>query len=277
MSNINLSELDATQDRVFSILKQFDRFCRENEISYFALGGTLLGAIRHGGFIPWDDDIDVGVPREDYERMISIADRIPMPFRLESSECDSTYIYPYAKIYDTKSVVIEKYVNPFERGLWIDVFPIDGTYDNKSLQWMHFKSIQIMKGMISTKSKSYRIKDQNATKKIARAIMGLYLNIVPESALRSALRWLLRRKSPYKSNFVGNLLGRWGQREIVATQVIMPGIAIEFCGMTVHAPSAPESYLTSIYGDYMELPPEHERTSGHEFLKVDLNASYIDR
>ncbi len=267
--------IQCTQDRILSIFKCFDAFCKENEIPYFSLGGTLLGAVRHQGFIPWDDDIDVGVPREHYDRLLALASGVPSPFRIEAQEFSSNYIYPYAKMYDTNSLVTEDYITPFTRGFWIDVFPIDGTYDNAALRKVHFKAIKIVNAASFIKSRRYNRMDSPGIKRVAKEVIALLLSAIPQRFLRTSLDWLLRRRSPLESRAVGNLLGRWGTREIVPATLFTTAALVDFCGMKIRAPASPSDYLSSIYGDYMKLPPEHQRVSGHRLTRVDFNESYI--
>lgn len=268
--------IQATQDRILAIFKCFDKFCNDNKIPYFSLGGTLLGAVRHGGFIPWDDDIDVGIPREHYDRFITLAAEMPTPYRVESRELDSQYIYPYAKVYDTNSIVTEDYIEPFTRGLWIDVFPIDGTYESSTLQWAHFKSVKFINAMTFIKTRRYSPDPSHHMKTNAKRLLSLGLSVVPERMLHSTLEWLLRRRSPRDSTASGNLLGRWGKREIVCSKMFTPGSTVEFCDMHVQAPASAAAYLGAIYGDYMRLPPEHQRVSGHKFTRVDFVSSYMN-
>lgn len=270
-----VANIKCTQERVLAIFKCFDAFCTANDIPYFSLGGTLLGAVRHEGFIPWDDDIDVGIPREHYDRMLTLASRIPGPFRIESQELSPDYIYPYAKVYDTNSVVTEDYIAPFTRGFWIDVFPIDGTYENGMLRSLHFKAIKTINAASFIKSRHYNRKDSEGAKGIAKEIIALALCAIPQQLLRSLLNWLLRRRLPLRSSAAGNLLGRWGTREIVPSTLFTTAATVSFCGMKIRAPASPSNYLSAIYGDYMKLPPEHQRISGHRLTKVDFKESYI--
>lgn len=105
----------------------FHSFCEENEIRYYALGGTLLGALRHKGFIPWDDDVDIGVPRPDYEKLISLMKNNSERYVLESPNDNADdFFYPYAKLYDTRTTAVEHNKYKTKRGIFLDIFPIDG-------------------------------------------------------------------------------------------------------------------------------------------------------
>lgn len=116
-----------------SILRDIDVFCQKNQIKYFLAFGTLLGAIRHKGFIPWDDDIDIAMPRPDYNKFILSFNGMVDNLKVLAPEIDLDYYAPYANVYDTRTVLEEKGTShlKFEIGVKIDVFPIDGVPTNK--------------------------------------------------------------------------------------------------------------------------------------------------
>src|SRR5690606_20836097 len=124
-SKENLSPM---QERCLAILLEFDKFCIEHGIRYYLLYGTALGAVRHNGVIPWEDDVDVGLFREDYEKLIALRNNFPRTFILECFVPKGTYVYRYAKIYDTTTTVVQRLRQPIRRGVWIDIFPLDGTF-----------------------------------------------------------------------------------------------------------------------------------------------------
>ena len=123
------------QQHILPILIDVDRVCREHNIRCYICDGTMLGAIRHGGFIPWDDDVDVCMPRPDYERFMQHAKEW-LPGHLEAicAENDNDYPFPFGKIQDNTTTLIERMHIDYIGGLYIDVFPIDGMPDSKLLQ-----------------------------------------------------------------------------------------------------------------------------------------------
>lgn len=267
----------AIQARVLRILRVFDEFSKKNGIEYYALGGTLLGAVRHGGFIPWDDDIDIGVPREDYDRLAILAKEFPFPYRLESFELYPEFIYPFTKLYDTSTTVTEDFIKPFRRGLWIDIFPLDGSFGNKYLRLAHYKSIDYLKRKIATNNGSHLSNKYHREKTVAQKLVETIWQLVPRSILYGTLRRLLKMRAFGHASYVGNLLGRWGgNREIMLKNIISAPRAVLFCGMEIPAPNNPDVYLRNIYGDYMTPPPEERRSSSHQFLEVNLDHSYLE-
>ena len=117
------------QKALLEIFKAFVAVCEKHHLRYYLIGGTCLGAVRHKGFIPWDDDIDVGLPREDYEKFIQLQDEFKdTPYFIQTWKSDPKYIYGYAKLRNSNTTYIENFYKHFQfnQGLWIDIFPIDG-------------------------------------------------------------------------------------------------------------------------------------------------------
>ena len=122
-----MSDIKIIQDKILSILKEFINICEENNLTYYALGGTLLGAVRHKGFIPWDDDIDIGMPREDYEKFKKVApNSLPNNYKF-LSEDTANYKKAFSVIRDDSTKIIMNYSKEeLVESLWIDIFPLDG-------------------------------------------------------------------------------------------------------------------------------------------------------
>ena len=117
-------DVRTVQLRILGNLKAVDGVCREKGLCYYIYDGTMLGAIRHGGFIPWDDDLDIAMPREDYERFIAHANEwLPKPYEFVCSELDPAYPLPFGKVQDGSTTLIERKHLPYLGGLYIDVFP----------------------------------------------------------------------------------------------------------------------------------------------------------
>ena len=120
--------MNEMQSKLLDMMKWFHGYCEENGLRYYALGGTALGAVRHGGFIPWDDDLDVGMPRADYDRMISLCKNGTgnTRYRIEAPGQNRDFIYPFCKAYDTETTLVENARIKAKRGVYIDIFPLDG-------------------------------------------------------------------------------------------------------------------------------------------------------
>ena len=247
------------QKKEVELLKIFSDICEKNNLTYYALGGTLLGAIRHGGFIPWDDDMDLGMPREDYDKFIEIADsELPKHILLKTH----TDNLGNTSIRDTATVVTfgTTDCNPF-----LDIFPLDGFPDKGFSEWKHEKHILFYR-MLSKLSVVHEISDrdrgkfENALVKVAKTTkIDRFLNT---EKINKKLHSVIRKYGFYDSPRGGNVLGTYRDREIVPIEVFGEPKKMEFEGMQLSVHSQPEKYLENIYGDFMKLPKEEDRV-GH--------------
>lgn len=265
------------QRKLLEMLRWFDGFCRENHLRYYAVGGTLLGAVRHEGFIPWDDDIDLALPRADYERLAELMkDQRFGDYVLESPKyADDSFCYPFTKLYDTTTTLIENKRRPIVRGVFLDIFPLDGIDDDIETGKAFLKKVSAryhlylsLTGGIRKGRSFYK----NAAVVTARLIPRC---IVDPTALRISLDEMCRQYDFDRSLFVGNLLGAWGERELVTREIIGEPVEYPFEDMTVMGVEKYDEYLTSIYGDWRQLPPEDKRESHHDFVFLDLERSYL--
>jgi lipopolysaccharide cholinephosphotransferase len=143
----------SVQRKLKEMFLVFHNFCVDNQLTYIALGGTMLGAARHQGFIPWDDDIDVGMPRKDYEKLtILLTNKKIGSCILETSDSpDRNYCFAYAKLYDTTSTLIENTKQQLIRGVYIDIFPLDGLGNSVEEAKRNYKTIDnLMKLLITS-------------------------------------------------------------------------------------------------------------------------------
>lgn len=263
------------QSRLVDILKWFHDFCERNNLKYYVLGGTMLGAMRHKGFIPWDDDIDVGMPRNDYEKLMSIMkdDIFDDKFILEQPLKNKGYIYPYCKIYDITTTLIENAKVKVKRGIYIDVFPLDGIGNSAEEAESNFKEINRLNTLTVLKVAGFR-KGRKFYKNLGVALFRLVpLNV------NKMLKKIVKKCPTYsfdESLYCGNLVGNWGKREIVPRDVMGSPTLYEFENMRVYGAEKPDEYLTSLYGDWRKLPPKEKQITHHDFLMCDLSKSYLE-
>ena len=274
MNEHQVDNLSPYQKKCLAILLEFDRVCTEHSVRYYLLAGTTLGAVRHGGFIPWDDDIDVGVPREDYKKLLALGNTFSSPYSLEYFTVKGTYKLPFAKVFDCSTTAIEQMEKPFRRGVWIDVFPLDGTFDNRALQFLHLQTINVLNRVFSFNVGRYPIKERITFRSKLRSFLTPIARLIPIRITNWALHKVVALMPFERSNYVGNFLGIYGVKEIVRAESIRgPSKKLNFCGSSLPAPSDPHAYLTALYGDYM-TPPPPERRVGHRLLFVDLEMPY---
>lgn len=270
---ISKSDMDRLKSIELEIFKEFKKICEVNNLRYFAVAGTALGAVRHKGFIPWDDDIDVGMPREDYDVFLSIADKLlPEHLFLQHIGSEPNCPFNMAKIRDSRTTFIENSVRHLNmnHGVFIDIFPLDG-YKKGRISEFCFK----IKNMLLTDSvsKSFCLKEKRNIKgEIFRVFSSVYCNNPAKAVLK---REKLYRKHSYeKSDTVINYSGAWGKREIMPKEFFGKGSIGVFEGVEIMLPENADGYLTHMYGDYMTPPPVEKQVPHHDTAAFDLDKSY---
>lgn len=250
-----------------NILKEFAQFCDQNDLRYFLDSGTLIGAIRHHGFIPWDDDIDVCFLREDYEMFKELAKK--NNYYLNSYlkvELEDESFYPYLKVVDTRTVLIEyPHTNPLETGIYIDIFPKDGLMSLDGKEKARAEKVQRLNTRAWIGSFTLgRLKRAGTPKNriLAAAIKAAIPN--PEQYKQKAISLAKKYNGmncPYVSSIVCSGLTGSVPIECFAEQV-----EVSFEGLTFKAPVGYDTYLRSLYsGDYMTPPPPGKRKT-HETI-----------
>ncbi|HBW13332.1 MAG TPA: hypothetical protein DEF30_05890 [Proteiniclasticum sp.] len=266
----NKVNLDEVQDRLFEMMISFHDICVENNIRYYMLGGTLLGAVRHEGFIPWDDDIDIGLLRADYEKLISLPEAVwPKNLELRIPGKDSDYPYGYTKLISSDTTVVEDYGKGIVLGLFIDIFPVDFAGRSKLSSEMKMRAVSTLKKVLQT-TQITSVDEYTFLKKF---IIMIIKKIGVERVLRMT-GCILKSENSNPEYYSANFLGAWGNREIVRTKLFGKPRLFKFRDREFFGPENADEYLTSIYGDYMKLPPLEKQQSHHNYLYFDLETSY---
>ena len=265
MKKINgLDELKAIE---LGIMKEIDSFCRERNIRYYLFHGTLLGCIRHHGFIPWDDDIDIAMPRPDFDRFVS---SFSSGFCKMRRPGDSRYSYPFAKVYDARTKLVENLISKDDIGVYVDVFPLDGLPEDPEQQARHCQKIFFWKDMIRHKF--------SPMKRKRSPLRQLFLPMVKFLLSPISYQWICRRmermskefdyaSSPCFANLVWGYHFRSGAKKwsIGKKEWLEPAQDGVFEGCKFLIPHDSDSVLQSDFGDYMQLPPIEKRVPQHDF------------
>ena len=247
------------QKEELKILLEFDGFCKEYNLKYYLCGGTLLGAIRHKGFIPWDDDIDVCMPRPDYIRLLEI---FPKQYKdkyfLRCPERNNSPL-PFIKLMNKnikiKSLSIDENM---ESNLWIDIFPIDGLPENMNEVKKIYKRRYIYGTLLLLKFS--KVGNFKLKRRIQRYIGKLIASLFSDEFFRNKIIKLVDIRNYDKYKYVGIVTwGLYGVGERMLKSEFNKTIYVDFEEYKFPAFSCWDSYLKGIYGKYMELPPIEKR------------------
>lgn len=266
-------ELRRLQLMEVDMLKEFIRICENLHLKYYVLGGTLLGSVRHNGFIPWDDDIDVGMPRADFQKFLEKApEMLPEGLFLQTLWNEPEYYKNIAKIRNVNTTFIEKecrYQN-IRHGIFIDVFALDnyptGVWKKK---WYKIRR-KILDARIG---KSFSWDNESRWyKALVKNILCFFEPNVKKAVMNREKMF----SSFAYSGLIANFCGQWGEKEIVPEEWYGEGCELSFEGITVKAPKAYDKWLTQVYGDYMKLPPKEKQVSHHDTSIIDLDKPYTE-
>ena len=263
-------DIRTLQLHILGNLIAVDKVCREHGLHYYIYDGTMLGAVRHKGFIPWDDDIDIAMPREDYEQFIINANKwLPKPYEFVATELDPTYPLPFGKVQDSSTTLIERSHLPYLGGLYIDVFPIDGLPANSLLRRLHLVRYDILKKAVYM---AYRDPYRHGHGPSSWLPL-LCRKAIGQQRLQRMTRRLMRKYPFATSNLV--CVFDDGFHGVIDKQVLGKPTPILFEGQIVMGVEHPDAYLTHMYGDYM-TPPSNQDQRQHSFHYVDFHKSYHD-
>ncbi len=259
MKELSIEELRSRQVRV---LNQVVDFCEEQGLRYFLCGGTLLGAVRHKGYIPWDDDIDIMMPREDYDKLI-------FNFKVDgltmfSSRVRGDYYYPFAKVSDDETVIYEHmFLGQSEYyGVNIDVFPIDSFPNDHKEQKKFLRRMYWLRKLLRQKRvKRTGVFIDDTLRKIGRFLMKRYsVQVLSNLIAKHATTY-----NDQDTDYRGIIVWGYGSKEVCRTQVFEGDTKVEFEGKEYNAPAGYKEYLSTVYGDYMQLPPLEKQKRPHIF------------
>lgn len=261
--------------KLLEIALAYKQLCEKHSLTYFICGGSAIGAVRHLGFIPWDDDIDFMMPRKDYETFIKIAQKeLPYPFCLRDFSIDKEgYALFFAKIdrKDTTFIPEPLEKNHYRGGLYIDIFPMDGGFQNIILRKIHFWILEKIKSLHML---AFHGTTNNKSGIFRKIIVKFAKRFLKNKILFYTFHWILKLKHYKYSKNVGDIAWGYGEREVMAKDIFEPASKIMFENHYFSAPNKIDLYLQNIYGNYMKLPPKEERIGGHPAFYKNLKLPY---
>ncbi len=261
-------ELKLLQEILLGMLLEVDRICREHNIKYFLGGATLLGAIRHHGFIPWDDDADIMMLRDDYEKFQQVA-------RQELSE--DLYLQmpdynPYTRIRVNGTVFASEFMMQHageHSGIFLDIFAHDRTGKHDTSQRLHRMATKATRSIVFNKWGGTEIAGDGshaALRWIGSRIKDL-IPMKPAVSLRDSVLVFFRNR---QTGWLYDGMGQNMARGAFPEEWLSEAVYVKFEGYSLPVPKEYDKYLTWLYGNYMQLPPEEERVSGHETVKLEF-------
>lgn len=258
MRELSLEEIKELQLDILDVVKDF---CDKNGINYFLNCGTLIGAIRHKGYIPWDDDIDLGMLREDYDKFLRLFNESNERYKAYSVENSKTHYYPFMKVVDTSTLLYEVYEGSSKTFVNLDVFVYDNVPNDK----------KIIDKMFRTRNKNQKWQHRRLypKEKIKGNILKRVIGRLTKEAIRILPKGYFTRKIVKNSKryinedtgFVGNFTGE--SKVVCSKKLLSEFIETEFEGRYYKIPKNYHEWLTMFYGDYMQLPPEEKRVLPH--------------
>ena len=270
-----MTNIERLHQADLNIVKEVINICNENGLVYYALGGTMLGAIRHKGFIPWDDDIDLGMPREDYERFLEIAPSLlSKELRLINYKTDRDYHYYITRIQDTETKVME---NRYEaEGKYthvsIDIFPLDGSPDNGLLRKLYYFRVMAHRAMMALHYKKGI--DKERKRGFAERLFLKLITALPTDKMFNAYHQkekidrILRKHDMWTSEISGNIMGAYRTVEMIPTSWYGRDTFYDFEDIKLRGIKEYDKYLSHLYGDYMKLPPVNARKIHFRIVEI---------
>ena len=269
------------QKKQLEILKQFVRVCEKHNLRYSLEGGTAIGAVRHKGFIPWDDDVDVMMPREDYDKFIQLQYEYDgTPYFIQTWKSDPHYCYNFAKLRDSSTTYIENFFvnHVINHGVWIDIFPIDGICKkNKPMKktggrprrvWFHFY-------MCYVPALLRKVRKRTFFKDIFFNIIGALFYVFNIAHFHNRVCDRIMRKWTIDNCALsGNMCSLPLKKQAMPSYIYKEYIKVPFEDMEVSLIKDYDIYLSRCYGDYMTPPKEGKRTGHHKEKGVSFTQGY---
>lgn len=272
-TNMVNTDINLLQKKLLEIFQEIERICKKNNIRYFAIGGTCLGAVRHKGFIPWDDDMDLAMPRTDYEKFKEVAPKeFKSKYKLIAEGSLPHYPCPFMKVHDETTTFVEEGMSNFEdrySGVYVDIMALDGIPKSYLARRIYFGKI---KANISLAYRKMRGSSREQRYYHFWKVMEfLYLNHVSNTHFVDKII-KLHKKYPYDncSQLAYNWSGR-GRKIIFQRADFEDIIELPFENVIMPCPVGYDDFLTAVYGDYMELPPKEKQVPLHKPDIIDLH------
>jgi len=263
-----IDDIREIQKISLSLLNVFDDLCKSNHLRYYLAWGTLLGAIRHKGFIPWDDDIDLMMPRKDFDRLIELNVQEPVKgVRFYSFSQDNLYDNVNCRLSDERTLVdISKIENPVRQGIWLTIFPIDALPDDQMERKSFLRRIYWRyKLVLALSMKDEYLDTKPLIQKLGAKLLKRMIGIHGRKLLYRQLHTIMKSYETVDTMEVGILSISTGNKTHFSRNSVEKTIQTVFEGKQYPIPAGYDEILTNTYGDYLQLPPLEQRVPKHDF------------
>lgn len=276
-NNIQDDKLRKLQLIELDILKEVVKICDKKNLKYYIIGGTLLGAVRHKGFIPWDDDIDIGMPRPDYERFIKIAPKLlPQFLKLKIFTIQKNVLHYPAKVENKNTIILDHSAKIEKKAhAWIDIFPLDGMPNNIFIRKVHCVKLLFLRLLLKysqfDKVVALNLKDRPFHEKLLIEL-GIKLNLKNFGNQYKIMELLDKNLKKYrylKSTYIVNFMGAYKLKEMFPKSFFYATKRYKFEDIYLNGSKEYDLVLKQMYGNYMAIPPKSQRDKHSiEILKV---------
>lgn len=250
------------------LLKVFMEICEKNNFRYYLTGGALIGVFRHGGFIPWDDDIDICMPRKDFDKFHEYINKnMPCGYGICDRFHDLNWHFALSQFMDLEtSIEIDLAKEKRKSHVWIDIFPIDGVPANNLKKWLRVKNVLFHRYLVQIANINTQVdahKERPFYEKFILKVCSIIRidKLINSNAVIDHMEKVLRKSDFDTAVYAGNLLGRYREKEVILRKYYGQPHKEMFDGVMVCCPEDSHGFLTSIYGDYMKLPPVEKRVA----------------
>lgn len=261
------------KEKLLKTFKAFDFFCKKNNIRYYAAYGTMLGAIRHHGFIPWDDDIDVYMLRKDYDKFCTLKNKVGPHYNIFDINNKNYWLLSLAKFVDIDTTLWEFEDRPLILGVYIDVFPLDEINTDQTLclkdEYDKISFLVIRSMMRHTKSQYVHNIFHPRTE--WKMLFDTFYYCKRKTYYMEKYKSCVKKIKSLKGDFYVSYDGPYGTGEIMKKEWFADTLNVPFEDYSMIVPFGYDAILTKIYGDYMKLPPKSEQVSHHNHFFLDLN------
>lgn len=275
--NEKIRMTEKIQRELIPLLEEVDRICKKNRIPYFLCAGSALGSVRHKGFIPWDDDLDIGMLRSDYEKFLKIADKeLSEGFLLMDVDRAPHYYMCHAKVFRNNTALVNRITSHLHihHGFYLDIFPFDIIPEDKELQTQMYKEQYQARELFCKSRKIKKYSGKNPLKRYLANEEYYRLRYTVGKTAYDKLNKILLRYCKEKPIWIADFSAPYNKMLFFRYDDIFPTRDGEFEGKIYPIPRNPDAYLRTMYGDYMEYPPEEKRYVKHDIIMFDTNKNY---